>query len=278
MSQNIGLKLTRDTDGFIPYVPFTLMPGQVSAFDLILSLDPTTLTNDASAVISAVNVVQDQATIATAAGITYPELINTDMRFAEWDHVNALTYITINASVTGKTGFTGGTHTNIISVSSFSPWTSGNGLSGESTEFESIEYTSSPMICSFSIVFSTANVPPSGIIGFTADISGSQAVGLTWDAVTVDGISAIGIVYKMNAIPSAANDGTIMYVNSGVSSKYISGLTDGSMYGFGIYTIDTGYETSIMATTSASPVWITTGGRVWTSHAEFRRMRLLGYI
>ena len=278
MSQNIGLRLTTDVDGFVPYTPITLQPGQVSAFNLYLTLDPTTLVTDTSAVISAVNVVQDQATIESAEGISYPEKIITLMREEGWDNVYSQQYITINATLTGKDGFTGGTHTNIVNVSTFNPWTSGNGLSGESTDFADIEYTSSPMICSFSIIFSTANIAPSGITGFIAEVSGTGAVGLSWDAVTMNEISAIGIVYKTNAIPTTITDGTVISAASGSTFKYISGLTDGSIYGFGIYTVDAGGETSIMSTASASPVWITTGGRVWKSHEEFLRMRLLGYI
>ncbi|MDD4109930.1 MAG: hypothetical protein PHS54_00090 [Clostridia bacterium] len=278
MSQNIGIRLSLDTDGFIPYTPITLQPGQVSAFNLYLSLDPTTLVTDTSAVISAVNFTQDQASINSAAGITYPDKIITLMRGAGWDHIYSQEYITINATLTGENGFISKEHTNIINVSSFSPWTSGNALSGESTEFADIEYNTSPMICSFNVIFSTANVAPSGITGFTAEVSGTGAVGLTWNSINMGEISAIGIVYKTDAIPVSTTDGIVISVLSSASSKYIDGLSDGNVYGFGIYTVDIGGEASIMATASASPVWITAGGRVWSSHEEFLRKHLLGYF
>jgi hypothetical protein len=274
MSQNIGFKLA--IDDAVAYAPITLQPGQVSAFDLKLFIDPATITTDASASLSAFAFSGDQMTASIGA---LPQQIT--LRPRGGGLVYDYTYGTVSFIMSGLPGsYIPVQHTGAVTISAMGYWTSGNALSGESDAFENIPFTVSVPVSTFSIVFSTANVSPSAITNFTAVAQGDQAVVLTWANPTGNGVSATKLVYKMNAIPASSTDGTVVVVSSALATKTITGLTSesGEYYGFSAYIVDVGGDLSVAAQTSAYPLWTGGGTRTWASHKEHMRMRNLGYI
>lgn len=267
--KNFGINLEKSNGD--AYVPFSLAPGAVSSFNMRFMLtDNGPLTATVSAVAmggsvfkSGTDVNKDQATVSTTYVFTPTGYNLTDLR-----------EINFAMTATGANTFVVTEHVNTFTLSAMTP-----GLSSNGVEISSYDFTTNPMVCSFNIIFSTANIAPTPITSFTAVASGNQAVGLTWVNPTGTGLSAIKVVYKMNAIPATISDGTVVKLASSETSKFIDGLTaeNREYYGFGIYAIDIDQQASTQVATSAYPVW-QPGSRVWTSHAEFTRKRLLGYI
>ena len=252
-----------------PIVPFTLAPGQTSAFNAVIKIDYTNFIPDASGVmISAVNFSGSQMNGAYAG--SYPVALYS---------LADANGITFTMTATGANTYVAKQHTGTFTMSAMSPWVSGGGSGGASVTGVNIDFSSVPAVCSLNIYFSTANVAPSVITGFTAVASGDQAVGLTWTNPTGTGLSSIKLVYKLNAIPSTVSDGTVVVLASSVAEKFVGGLTadNGEYYGFAAYVIDTDSQASTQVATSAYPVW-QPGQRAWKSHAEHVRMRNMGYI
>jgi hypothetical protein len=259
MSQNIAFKLTTDTNGAVPYVPFTLQPNVSATRKLYLMLDPTTLTTDTSATVSAVAFVQNDASISTDSP-AYPDQVITLLRSPGVIYSQEM--ITFTFDTTGANTYLGAEHTNTITISTFSPWTSGNALSGTSDAFEDITYSDSPMICSFNITFSTANVTPDIVTNLTAAASGSDSsIGLTWTNPTGAGLSGFRINRTASRWPSAGDDGTIVYVER-TPSSYLDSQIDivgGITYCYAVWSKDSDGQYSASAaavsavTVNASP-------------------------
>ena len=267
MAENIGIKMVNGATNDV-IAPFTLSPGQTTSFQIQFMIDSTTISTDTSATISGIDVAADHI---TSTGWSFPDVLY-------YQPQREVDVIYFNVVATGANTYVATEHINTFTLSAMSPWTSGNAVSGESDTFENIDFTENPMICSFSLIFSTVNVSPSGLTNFTAT-PGNESIALTWTNPTGTGLSATVITYKEGAIPSAVDDGTMAQLASSATSYTITGLNAEvpTLYGFmgTVYDLD-GELSSV--TTSAQPVWITTGGRVWSSHAEFLRKHLLGYF
>jgi hypothetical protein len=248
----------------------TLAPGQVTAFDAAIKINYDLFTPDASGVmISAVNFSGSQMN-GTYAG-AYP---------VELYSLATANGVTFNMTATGANTYVTTEHVGTFTLSAMSPWVSGNSINGTSDASELIDFSLIPAVCSLNIYFSTLNVTPSSITGFTATAQGDRTVVLAWVNPTGAGVSAAKIVYKMNGIPTTVSDGTVVTVLSPGTTKTISDLTSdsGEYYGFAAYTIDNDYQAStVSAKASAYPLW-QPGERAWASHAEHMRMRNLGYI
>jgi len=246
--EDIQFKLQKSDNTPISAVTFGLLPNQTSAFQIQFSIEGSTLTQDATAVVSAVRFTLDQLT--SGSDNSFPYLLKyypTVSNSVLWYDVVA----------TGENTYIGSTNTSTVTFYLSSPWLSGNDTASASTAASGIDFSASPLVCSFNIVFSTVNINPSSVTSFTAVASGNDSsIGLTWVNPTGTGVSATRICYVSSRMPTTSADGTYVTVSSAATAQYFNNLdnTGGVTWGFAAYVVDRTQEISVAATASALSV------------------------
>jgi hypothetical protein len=196
------------------YAPFTLSPGEVSSFQLqfnLAGLEGGSFVGDASAVVLGASIAGDPQLVISDYALSFPVTAWNDGSAG----ATANPYFDVVA--TGALTYVGGVHTNSVTLSVFSPWVSGDELDGASANFENIDFTVSPMICTFNFTFSTANISPDPLSGFSAVTSGSDSgIRLTWTNPVLAGVSATRIHY-MSAAAATTLDPYVEIANPGTS-------------------------------------------------------------
>ncbi|MEQ1568521.1 MAG: S8 family serine peptidase [Myxococcota bacterium] len=102
------------------------------------------------------------------------------------------------------------------------------------------------------IVIDTAK-PVNGTIGST--VAGNAQVALTWSGFTdaSSGIASYTVVYQATTAPASCTVGTVGYQGSSTSAT-VTGLTNGTTYGFRLCGVDAAGNVSTGVTTTSKPV------------------------
>lgn len=213
---SVPFKMARNAGGAVG--PFSLTPGQTSAFEVEFLINGSSLSTDASAIVVAgLGFTGSQMIAVSTSFIGAPLLYNSA----------AINVLQATVTATGANTYIGAEHTGAFSLTLSSSWLSGDTINGASTAFEVMDFTETPSICSFNVVFSTANVAPSSLGSFTSVASGNDSsFGLTWINPTGAGLSASRLYYVSgNTYPTGSED-TYVIVSSADTAKYFSNLDD----------------------------------------------------
>lgn len=95
--------------------------------------------------------------------------------------------------------------------------------------------------------------PPSNVTNLSAN-PGNTQITLTWTNPTDADFAGIRIQHKIGGFPTGPTDGTTVYQNVPVTTFTDTGLTNGTMYYYGVYAYDTATNYSSGALVNATPV------------------------
>ena len=90
---------------------------------------------------------------------------------------------------------------------------------------------------------------------FTATIvpAGSQ-IDLAWTNPTAVDFASVKVLRKIGSFPLNSNDGTVVYSGGTATSAQATGLTNGTIYYFAVYALDTTNNVSLPAQITATPL------------------------
>lgn len=97
-----------------------------------------------------------------------------------------------------------------------------------------------------------AAAPPTSVTGLAADPKNGQ-VTLSWTNPADADFAGVTVVFKAGALPATLTDGTAAYAGTAQSAT-VTGLVNGTTYGFSVFTRNTAEEASAPASVEASPV------------------------
>lgn len=97
-----------------------------------------------------------------------------------------------------------------------------------------------------------AAVPPAPVTGLAAQPAGGQ-VKLTWTNPADTGFAGVTVRWQPATAPAAATDGTLAYEGTGTTTT-VTGLANGTTYGFSVFTRNTDGDLSAPASVTAAPV------------------------
>ncbi|HEU0130448.1 MAG TPA: L,D-transpeptidase family protein [Mycobacteriales bacterium] len=98
-----------------------------------------------------------------------------------------------------------------------------------------------------------AAAPPTPVTGLTATPADSQ-VTLRWTNPADADLAGVTIVVKEGAVPTGAADGTAKEVAAPATSTVVTGLANGTSYGFAVFTRNTAGDLSDPSSITSSPV------------------------
>jgi len=98
----------------------------------------------------------------------------------------------------------------------------------------------------------TATAAPTGLSA-TVIAAGGQ-VDLSWTNPTAVDFASVKVLAKTGSFPLNSNDGTVVYSGGTATAASATGLTNGTLYYFAVYAIDTTNNVSLPAQITATPL------------------------
>ena len=260
MSQNLNIRSTRGTSEYNPLVGFTLQPAQVSAISMWFGIDYTAFVNDATAVISAFQVNGTGWSGSIDYTSSLPKALVSN---------SGSTNIFYTLTATGQSVYATTQHTATVNITGTSTWVSGNSAMGMSTPpYESITWTSTLPVCSFTYMFSTVNSSAPAVTGFTAT-AGDQHIDLAW---TLAANTTAYVCRSLSGYPISGIEGNI-YRGTGSSTIDVAvSYPDVTRY-YSMWSRDADGDYSIVARATAVPRW-----HNWVTRTAHTRLYEQGQI